>query len=236
MKKQALQCAFAVTAILTVSLAAGQDKTKPEWQEEFGISGCTLQTTGRNEYFILEPGHQLVLEGGGVKLQRTVLNETRTVDGVLTRVVEEREWKDGQLYEIARNYFAICEQTKDVFYFGEDVAFYENGKVTKTDGSWLAEKGNRAGLMMPGSPKTKMKFYQEIAPGVAMDRAEILSLSDTCKTPAGTFQRCMRVKESSALDLGLSEYKFHAPGIGLVRDDKLRLVKHGFIDAVAKGK
>jgi hypothetical protein len=236
MKKQALQCAFAVTAILTVSLAAGQGNTKPEWQEEFGISGCTLQTTGRNEYFILEPGHQLVLEGGGVKLQRTVLNETRTVDGVLTRVVEEREWKDGQLYEIARNYFAICEQTKDVFYFGEDVAFYENGKVTKTDGSWLAEKGNRAGLMMPGSPKTKMKFYQEIAPGVAMDRAEILSLSDTCKTPAGTFQRCMRVKESSALDLGLSEYKFHAPGIGLVRDDKLRLVKHGFIDAVAKGK
>jgi len=26
------------------------------------------------------------------------------------------------------------------FYFGEDVAFYENGKVTKTDGSWLRER------------------------------------------------------------------------------------------------
>src|SRR2546421_5153216 len=147
MMKQALRCVFGATAILAVSLATGQGKAKPEWQEEFGISSCTLQTTGRNEYFILEPGHQLVLEGGGVKLHRTVLNETHTVDGVLTRVVEEREWKDGQLYEVARNYFAICDQTKDVFYFGEDVAFYENGKVTKTDGSWLAGKGNRPGLM-----------------------------------------------------------------------------------------
>jgi len=90
--------------------------------------------------------------------------------------------------------------------------------------------------MMPGSPQPNMKFYQEIAPGVAMDRAEIMSLTDTCKTPGGTFQRCMRVKETSPLDLGVSEYKFHAPGIGLVRDDKLRLVKHGFIDAAAKGK
>src|SRR5438309_10288946 len=89
MLKQALHCVFGATAILAVSLATGQGKAKPEWQQEFGISSCTLQTTGRNEYFILEPGHQLVLEGGGVKLHRTVLNETRMVDGVLTRVVEE---------------------------------------------------------------------------------------------------------------------------------------------------
>jgi len=31
---------------------------------------------------------------------------------------------------------------------------------------------NRAGLMMSGSPRVKMKHYQEIAPDVAMDRAE----------------------------------------------------------------
>src|SRR5205823_3138725 len=109
-----------------------------------GISQCKMMTTGRNPYFILEPGFQLVLQGGDTKVQITVLDETRTVDGVATRVVEEREWKGGQLYEIARNYFAICDQTKDVFYFGEDVDFYENGKVVKHDGSWLAgTKGNK---------------------------------------------------------------------------------------------
>jgi hypothetical protein len=200
------------------------------WKEEFGIAKCNLLTTGRNPYFILEPGFQLVLEGGDTKLQITVLDQTKTVDGVITRVVEEKEWKGGKLYEIALNYFAICEQTKDVFYFGEDVDFYENGKVVKHDGSWLAgTNGNRAGLMMPGTPKVKMKYYQEIAPGVAMDRAEIVSLEGTCKTPAGTFSGCMKVMDGSAIELFAKEYKYYAPGIGLVRDEDVRLIRHGFI-------
>jgi hypothetical protein len=83
--------------------------------------------------------------------------------------------------------------------------------------------------MMPGAPKLNMKYYQEIAPGIAMDRAEIVSLDETCKTPAGTFSKCMKVKEGSAIDLLASEHKYHAPGIGLIRDEDLVLVKHGFI-------
>jgi hypothetical protein len=211
---------------------AGRTAILP-WQEKFDISKCKMVTTGRNPYFVLEPGFQLVLEGDDTKLQITVLDETKTVDGVVTRVVEEREWKGGELYEVARNYFAMCEHSKDVYYFGEDVDFYEKGKVVKHDGSWLAgQGGNRAGLMMPGKPAVGMRYYQEIAPGVAMDRAEIVSLEEKCKTPAGTFANCMQVKEGSAIDVLVTEYKYHAPDIGLVRDEDLRLVKHGFI----KGK
>jgi hypothetical protein len=215
-------------AVFAFSTSCTGEVANSPWQEKFDLSSCNLLPTGRNQYFVLEPGFRLVLEGGGTKLQITVLNETKTIDGVTTRIVEEKEWKDGQLYEIAKNYFAICDQTKDVFYFGEDVNFYERGKVVKTEGSWLAGvKGNRAGLMMPGTPKLKLKYYQEIAPGVAMDRAEIVSLSETCKTPAGTFSGCMKVKEGSAIDWTASEYKYYAPGIGLVRDGDLRLVKYG---------
>ncbi len=232
MNKRTVQTILTAVAILTFSTAWGQGK-KSEWQDEFTLLSCNLTTTGRNPYFVLEPGFQLVLEGRDTKLQITVLGETRMIDGVNTRVVEEKEWKDGKLYEIARNYFAICPQTKDVFYFGEDVEFYENGKVVKRDGSWLAgTNGNKAGLFMPGTPKLNMKYYQELAPGVAMDRAEIESLSETCKTPAGTFSGCMKVKETSGIELLAKEYKYHAPGIGLVADEDVRLVKHGFI----KGK
>jgi hypothetical protein len=39
----------------------------------------------------------------------------------------------------------------------------------------------------------------------------------------------MKVKEGSAIDLLASEHKYHAPGIGLIRDEDLVLVKHGFI-------
>jgi len=231
MNRHTVQTILATVAILAFSTAWGQSKgKKSEWQDEFALSSCNLATTGSNPYFVLEPGFQLVLEGGDTKLQITVLSQTKTIDGVNTRVVEEKEWKDGKLYEIARNYFAICPQTKDVFYFGEDVEFYENGKVVKRDGSWLAgTNGHKAGLMMPGTPKPKMKYYQELAPGVAMDRAEIESVTETCKTPAGTFSGCMKVKETSGIELLAKEYKYHAPGIGLVRDEDVRLVKYGFI-------
>jgi hypothetical protein len=231
MKTRSISWVLGAAAVIAGAVAFAQATDKSGWQQEFpAISSCKLQTTGKNPYFILEPGYQLVLEGGGTKLEITVLDQTKTVNGVETRVVEEKEWKKGQLYEIARNYFAFCEQTKDVFYFGEDVDFYENGKVVKHDGTWLAGvNGNKPGLIMPGAPKVKMKYYQEVAPSIAMDRAEIVSLTETCKTPAGTFAGCMKVKEGSAIDVLVTEYKYHAPGIGLVADEDLRLVKHGFI-------
>ena len=228
-----LTCIVAAAALAAspTVLAQGKGKSPSAWQDQFDLKSCALQSTGKNEYFILEPGHQLQLKSDDTLLHITVLAETRVVDGVTTRVVEEREWKDGELHEVARNYFAICEQTKDVFYFGEDVQFYKNGKPTKTDGSWLAGvNGNRPGLMMPGTPRLKQRYYQELAPGVAMDRAEIVSMTETCKTPAGVFKRCLKVKETSAIETGLSEYKYYAPGIGLVRDDELRLVKHGSVN------
>jgi hypothetical protein len=130
----------------------------------------------------------------------------------------------------------MCPRTKDVFYFGEDVDFYENGKVVKHDGTWLAGRaGAKAGLIMPGAPKVGMKYYQEVAPGVAMDRAEIVSLNETCKTPAGVFSKCMKVKERSSYDFWSSlmfweaEYKMHVPGIGLARDEDLVLTKYGSV-------
>jgi hypothetical protein len=221
-----------LAAAALLAACAPASRAMGSYQDEFGIAQCKLSATGRNEYFILEPGYQLVLEGGGERLQITVLEETKTVAGFDTRVVEEREWNNNKLKEVSRNYFAMCPETRDVFYFGEDVDNYKDGKVANHDGSWLAGvNGNRPGLIMPGAPKRGMKYYQEIAPGVAMDRAEIESLDETCNTPAGTFKRCMKVKEGSAIEFFAKEYKYHAPGIGLVRDEDLQLVRYGFVKA-----
>lgn len=231
MKTQSLINILTAGALLMAAPAMAQDKGSGAWQKEFAapMAQCKMVTTGRSDYFVMEPGFQTVLEGGDTRLQVTVLDEIRTIDNVLTRVVEEREWKKGELYEVARNYFAMCEQTRDVYYFGEDVNFYEKGKVVKTDGTWHAGGKNKAGLMMPGTPRPKMRYYQELAPGVAMDRAEIVSTTETCKTPAGTFAKCMKIKETSEIDLALTEYKYYAPGIGLIRDAELRLTQYGFV-------
>jgi hypothetical protein len=203
----------------------------PSWRHQFGISECSLAATGRNQYLVLEPGFRLVLEGAGERLAITVLDRTKDVTGVTTRVVEEREWKDGDLIEVSRNFFAICPTTKDVFYFGEEVDDVKDGQVVGHAGAWLAgENGARAGLIMPGKPKAGMKYYQEIAPDVALDRAEIVSLDETVETPLGVFSNGLKTRESTALDTNAKEFKTYAPGVGLVQEEALLLTDYGFVE------
>jgi hypothetical protein len=175
----------------------------------------------------LEAGYSLVLSDGREQLTITVLDETKTVDGVETRIVEERETKDGKLTEVSRNFFAISKRTNSVYYFGEDVDIYKDGKIANHEGGWLAGvNGAKFGLMMPGLPLLKARFYQEIAPDVAMDRAEIISMNETLKTPAGEFKNCLKTEESTPLETG-KEYKYYAPNIGIIQDGSLKLIKYG---------
>ena len=56
---------LAAAGILTSSAARASNEEgneDPSWQEEFGLADCKLRTTGRNDFFVLEVGYQLVLE------------------------------------------------------------------------------------------------------------------------------------------------------------------------------
>jgi len=223
-----LSIALGLLLYWTDTRANQQKKDDNSWTTEFGVEKGELSITGRNPYFILEPGQQLVFEDGKERLVITVLDETKTVDGVETRVVEERETNDGKPVEVSRNYFAISRRTNSVFYFGEDVDMYKDGKVVSHEGAWLAGiNGAKFGLMMPGQVLLKARYYQEIAPKVAMDRAEILSMSEIVKTGAGEFRNCLKSEETTPLEPKAKEYKYYAPGIGLVQDGSLKLVKYG---------
>jgi hypothetical protein len=221
--------ALAAVAALAVGFFV-QRRTADEsaWTTHFAPDPADLAATGRNPYFVLEPGYTLVLEDGDDRLVITVLDETRTIDGVETRVVEERESEAGQLVEVSRNFFAIHNRTRDVFYFGEDVDTYEDGVIAGHEGAWLSgAAGARFGLLIPGEPLVGARYYQEIAPGVAMDRAEIASLTETLATPAGRFDNVLRTIESTPLEPGVRESKYYAAGVGLLRDGSLLLVRHG---------
>ena len=205
------------------SVAPKKDK---EWTRDFAIEDCDFSSVGANRFFILRPGHRLVLESGTEKVVITVLNDTVMVGKTETRVVEEREYENGELKEVSRNFFAICRKTGNVFYFGEDVDVYSKGKIVRHSGAWRADaKDSQAGLIMPGTILLGARHYQEIAP-TAMDRAEILSTDATLKTPAGTFKNCLRVEETSGLDPGEICYKTYAPGIGLIQDEDLLLTEY----------
>jgi len=217
-----------ILAIAFVAAAgAGLSSQAPDssFTSRFDVEKSDLASTGRNPYFILEAGNTLTLEEASTRLVITVLNETKVVDGVETRIVEERETEKGALIEVSRNYFAISRRTNSVFYFGEDVDMYKDGKIINHEGAWLSGAGGaRFGLMMPGLPLMRARYFQEVAPKVAMDRAEIVSLTESIKTPAGTFTNVLKMEETTPLEPNAKEAKFYASGIGLIQDGDLKLV------------
>jgi len=203
-------------------------KKEAGWTQSFNIDECDFSATGKNQYFILLPGYQQILksveEADSVTLVITVTNETRTIGKIKTRVVEERETVNGIVAEVSWNYFAICTQTNSVFYFGEDVDIYKNGKIASHDGAWRADSGGaQPGLMMPGVILLGARYYQEVAPGVAMDRAEIVSNDKITQAPAGRFERCLVIEETTPLEPKTKETKIYAPNVGLIKDGNLSL-------------
>lgn len=209
-----------------------------EFTIDFALDRCaSLVPDGGNDYFSLRPGRFSRFEGEDegqfVELEITVLDEQEVIpfrlDGrrfiAVTRVIEEREWIDGELVEVSRNYFARCSDADDVFYFGEDVDIYKNGQIIGHDGTWRAGvDGARPGLIMPALYLLGAKYYQEIAPPVAADRASHVGMNISIETPFGAFEDCVVVLETTPLEPGERSIKVYSAGVGLVRSDFLELV------------
>ncbi len=211
------------------NLNTGGDEARPA-RADIAVcdpGGGPFSLTIDNRYLPMPVGKKLVFEGhqgtAGVRLEVTVLDETETVAGVETRVLEERESKDGQLVEVSRNFF-VQAPDGSVCYYGEDVDIYKDGAVVGHEGAWRAGLGgNKPGIMMPAHPALGMSYPNEVAPGVAEDKAEITALGDTIDVPAGHFEGALRITETSPLDSGKS-LKIYVQDIGLVVDDELLLV------------
>jgi hypothetical protein len=162
-----------------------------------------------------------VLEGreGSTELRvrERVLERTRKVAGVPVAIVDVKEYENGELVEHTLDYFS---QRRDgsVFYMGEHVDDYKDGKIVGHGGQWLAGKnGARPGLFMPAEPRVGQRFEQERAPGVAEDRSRVVALGRSLTTPAGSFEDCIKTKDFAPLD-NQTEFKFYCPGPGLVRE------------------
>jgi hypothetical protein len=197
----------------------------PAWRSTFNVNKANLMPTGSNPYFPVQPGKVLKMKSDTDTLILTFLKETKVIDGVTVGVLEERETKDGKLVEISYNFFATDKTTGDVYYFGEDVDMYKDGKVVSHESAWRSGvQGAKFGMQIPGKPKKGDKFYQEVAPKVALDRVEIVSTDETVKTPAGTFQHCVHFKETTPLEADVG-HKYFAPGIGLIKDDEFELAE-----------
>ena len=178
-----------------------------------------------NPYLPLSSTKQDILEGmeGGAKfrVERTAKPDLRKTfkvgeQIVETLVFEDRAYEDGKLIEVALDYFAQ-DDTGTVFYLGEDVDEYEDGKIIGHEGSWLYGKDTPApGVIFAAKPAVGQKWRTEDVSDEIGEKNEIVSITETVKTPGGTFENCVKVKEDLAD--GTIEYKFYALGVGVVRE------------------
>lgn len=174
-----------------------------------------------NPFLPLASLKQDILENKSRRVERSVKPELHKVfkiggQTVQALVVEDREFEDGKLAEIALDYFAQADDGT-VYYLGEDVDEYKNGKITGHSGAWLLGKDTQhPGVLMPAHPKAGDKFKSEDVPKITTEEDEVISLSETVTVPAGTFKNCLKIKE--VLSDGGTEYKYYAPGVGCVKE------------------
>jgi hypothetical protein len=232
------------SVLLSATIVAAAGAAPLPFTDEFPIERCDFRASGANPYFKLTPGRQAyfsnqrcVSAGDCDELEElwiTVTDRTRDVqltdDGVTrtirTRVVQEFETVDGELAEISRNFIAICQPSRDAYYFGEQVDIYEDGRIVGHEGAWLAGRGGaEPGIIMPDAAfLLGSRYYQERAPGVAEDRAQHVAVDLEIDVPAGFMEDCVQVNETTPLEPGSVSTKIYCPGKGLVRDGELELI------------
>jgi hypothetical protein len=180
-----------------------------------------------NKYLPLIPGQTLVYEKmtpeGLEHIEVTTLNETREIDGFLCRVVKDFVTFDGEVIEDTIDWIAqrvsglpACD-TGDVWYFGEIAQNFEDGFLDNLDGTWRTGKDDaKPGIIMPATPEVGDVYRQEFLLNEAEDMAQVISLKKTVHVKYGTFHNCLQTMEWSLLEPGTIEYKYYAPGLGLV--------------------
>ena len=211
---------------------------KVQFTTDFRLQDCQFQTEGVNPYFLLTPGRKLVLqsEDETETVEITVLEDLELISSVpglgdvTTRVVEERETADGVLIEVSRNFFAICGGRNDVVYFGEDVDIFNPDNTITHEGQWRAGQADEngvaePGVIMPGTFLLGSRYFQEIADGIALDRAEHVEMGLDIETDAGDFHDCVRIVETTPLEPKSESEKIYCPGVGLVVDSDVQLVE-----------
>jgi hypothetical protein len=173
-----------------------------------------------NPYLPWTPGKKWVYtgqkDGQPQRVEVTVTKEKKRILGVECVVVRDIVTVNNTLHEKTVDWYAQDDKG-NVWYFGEDTAEYVNGVVSSTAGTWEAGVDNaKAGIVMTAHPKPGGFYRQEYRPGIAEDKAKIVSVTATQKLTAGAFKNLVETRDIDPLNPDKKELKWYARGIGTV--------------------
>jgi hypothetical protein len=208
----------------------------PAWADPIlpDFAAADFSTPAENPYFPLVTGMTRVMQGSGTEDGKpvtemavlTIVGPGPVIMGVQSIVASDEVFHGAQLIERAVDYFAADAQG-NIWYLGEDVENFrydEAGVLTGTDNlsAWKAGvNGAVPGIGLPADLTPHVELFQEHAPAdEAMDYASVVETGLTLDTPAGHFTDVVKFYEASMAEADLREYKYYAPGVGMIRTDE----------------
>ena len=183
------------------------------------VNPADFTTKITNKYFALPVGKKMTYEGTTArgakeKIEIEILRETKVIEGVETVVYLDRGYIDGQLVEETRDYLAQ-HKNGDVWYFGENVSNFENGKLKDHSGTFIhGQNGAKAGIWMKAEQRVGDSYRQEYYRGEAEDMRDTVDTGVTVSTKKRTYTDCVKVYDWTPLEITSREHKYYCPQVG----------------------
>jgi hypothetical protein len=194
----------------------------PQGTKPVKLDPAEFTTSIDNPYWPMRPGshwvYREVENGETQRVDVTVTNQTKTLEGIEARVVHDRVSRNGETLEDTYDWYAQ-DSAGNLWYLGEDTAEYENGKLKTKEGTWAAGvDGAEPGVVVPAHPKQGMTYREEYYAGHAEDGAEVLGVNSQVQVPFGRFQNAMLTRNFSTIEPTVEEMKLYAKGVGPVME------------------
>jgi hypothetical protein len=154
-------------------------------------------------------------------LMFTVTDLTKTIDGVQTRVLWDRDINSGKLLEGELTFFAQ-DDDGNVWNFGEyPEEFDAHGKLDGVPDTWISGlDGAQAGILMRADPKPRTSSYlQGNAPKIGFgDTAKVTQVGQKTCVPGRCYRDVLVIDETNPFEADNGhQLKYDAAGIGNVK-------------------
>ena len=186
------------------------DLSMPTFSDPTNVTNPLFPISKQDSVLML--GH---VDGKPFRTEVTLLPETRIVEWqgqrIETLVSQYTAYLDGRIQEVAYDLYAQADDGS-VWYFGEDVADFEDGAIVTKEGTWIVGKDGPAAMIMPANPKVGDVYRTENTPGIAFEEVTVKAVDKTLDGPLGPVKGGL-VAEELHMD-GSTEDKTFAPGYG----------------------
>jgi hypothetical protein len=194
----------------------------PQGSESVKLDPADFSINIDNPYWPMSPGTKWVYsetdtKGTKEKVVVEVTHKTKMIaNGIEARVIRDTVTENGAPVEITDDWYSQ-DKAGNIWYLGEYVTNYENGKVVGHGGSFEAGvDGAQPGIAMPANPEPGLSYRQEYYKGEAEDKAAIITVGEEqVQVPFGYFNKnVLMTRDLVPTEPKVQELKFYAPNVG----------------------